>query len=208
MPRDLLHRGPVGDQRAAVEHVAAALGGAERASARSVRSPDGDLDAEPVEQRRVAGRAHQAAHPMALRDQPLRQVPADEAGRARDQAGVVAGHRRRDARRRSVAVAMSRTTPQFLLARAVAVGEHGVERAEEAARLGLGERQRRQQLDHVVLAGRHRDHAVVAVQRDHDQLGEQALAGHVDQAPVQPGDPRARRAAARSRSSARCRAPP
>ncbi len=67
---------------------------------------------------------------------------------------------------------------------ALALGEHRVERAEEALRLALGERERRQQLDHVVLAGGHRDDAVVAVQRDHDQLREQPLAGHVDQAPV------------------------
>ncbi len=60
-------------------------------------------------------------------------------------------------------------------------------------RLGLGERQRRQQLDHVVLAGGHRDHAVVAVQRDHDELREETLACHVDQAPVELRDARAGR---------------
>jgi hypothetical protein len=90
-------------------------------------------------------------------------------------------------RRRSVAVAMSRTTRPVLAAE---LPWHSASTASSASRKLraslLGQRQRRQQLDHVVLAGRHRDHAVVAMQRDHDQLREQPLAGHVDQAPVQP----------------------
>jgi hypothetical protein len=60
--------------------------------------------------------------------------------------------------------------------------------------LALGQRQRRQKLDHVVLARRHRDDAVVAMKGDHDQLREQTFARHVDQAPVQSAHPRAWRA--------------
>ena len=94
----------------------------------------------------------------------------------------------------SVAVAMSRTTPQFLLAAPWQSASTASSALRKLLRLGLRQRQRRQQLDHVVLAGGHRDHPVVAVQRDHDQLWEQPLARHVDQPPVQPRDARARRA--------------
>ena len=90
----------------------------------------------------------------------------------------------------SVAVAMSRTDPSSSTPSAWQSASTASSAVEEAVDLGLGERQRRQQLDHVVLAGRHRDDAVVAVQRDHDELREQPLAGEVDQAPVE----RARRA--------------
>ena len=91
-------------------------------------------------------------------------------------------------------VAMSRTTDQFLLAEPWQSASTASSAPRKLACLGLRQRQRRQQLDHVVLAGRHRDHAVVAVQRDHDQLRKQPLARQVDQAPVQPRDARARRA--------------
>ena len=167
-----------------------------------------DLHVERLQKGGVAPRAHQAAHLPALPHQALRQMAADEPRGAGDQADVVArgidglaperrvgrgvgGLRRPAPQRRGGDVAHDAP----VLARgAVAVGEDGVERAQEAARLRLGQGQRRQQLDHVVLARRHRDHPVVAVQRDHDQLREEPLAGEVDQPPVEPGDARARRA--------------
>jgi len=112
-----------------VEHVAAALRSAsERRRPRKVA--DGNLDIEFVDQRRVAGRAYETAHLKALLHQALRQVPADEPSRARDEANVVtrridglaAKWRPIDHRNvhawlaDEVAVAISRTTAQFLLA--------------------------------------------------------------------------------------------
>src|ERR1035438_8510601 len=90
---------------------------------------DSDLDIESVEPRGVAARAHEAAHRIALSHQSLRQAPADEPGRTRDQADVLprsidglAAKQRLlahgsfvRARRRSVVVAISRTTAKFLL---------------------------------------------------------------------------------------------
>src|ERR1019366_3808995 len=125
---DLLRGGPVGYQRTAMEHVVTALHGAgERRRARELTGDD--LDIELIEPRGVAARAYEAAHRVALRHQSLRQAPADEPGGARDQADSpmrpIDGRaaRRRPAhgrfegpRRRIVAVAMSRTTDQFLLA--------------------------------------------------------------------------------------------
>ncbi len=60
------------------------------ASRALVEVADGDLDVELVEQRRVAARAHEAAHLVAVLHQALRQVAADEPARAGDEAGVVA----------------------------------------------------------------------------------------------------------------------
>ena len=131
-------------------------------------------------------------------------MAADEPGRTGDQADVVmraidppTTHgrdlRRRGARRlrhvggRRTASAQRRGcdvthNAPILAGGPLAVGEHRIERVEEGQRLGLGERQRRQQLDDVVLAGRHRDHAVVAMKGDHDQLREQPFARHPHQA--------------------------
>ncbi len=67
---------------------AAVDGACERARARQVA--DGDLDVEPLEVRGVAAGAHEAAHGVALGDEPLREAPADEAARAGDEADVVA----------------------------------------------------------------------------------------------------------------------
>src|ERR1019366_3173864 len=129
---------------------------------------DGDLDIEFVDQRRVAGRAYETAHLIALLHQPLRQVPADEPSRARDEANVVT--RRIDALAAKWRLIDHRNVMRgspterrggdiahdgpVLTRGAVTIGEHSVERAEEATRLGLGECQRRQQLDHVGLTGR------------------------------------------------------
>src|SRR5690348_8692543 len=88
------------------------------------------LHVERLERGRVAGRADQTADPVALPDQPPGQMTADEPGRPGDQAHVFAGAgngtaeiRRLAAQRcfarRLLAIAdtaMSRTTPQFLLA--------------------------------------------------------------------------------------------
>ena len=192
--RDLLLGRPVGHERAAVQHVAAAVHGArQRSLARQVA--DGDLHVQLLQRGGIAALAYQAAHRPSFAGQPAHEAPADEARRAGDQAHVLArAVQAPAAKRRAAAVwrlrhvlgirELRRSAAQQrrlgdvaydrpVLARcAMAVGEHCVERVEEALRLLLRQRERRQQLDHVVLAGSHRDHAVVAVQRDDDQLRE------------------------------------
>ena len=204
--RDLLGRRPIRDQRAAVEHVAAAVGRArERPRARSGRRPRSRRRAARAARcrwygARGSGPASPRATSRCARWPPMkplapvtRQTSSRERSTGAPRNGASATTRSfRVARRESVEVAISRTTDQFFPA--LAVGEHGVERVEEPGHVGFGQRQRRQQLDHVVLAGCHRDHAVVAVQRDHHQLREQAPARQMDQPPVEPRDPRARRA--------------
>ena len=139
---DLVRGRPVGYERAAMEHVPAALGRLrQRAGAGQVA--DRDLDVELLEPRRVAAGPHQAADLVALAEHPLGQMAADEPGRAGDQADVVAlgvdrlaaelrlaDHRRL---RRGLAPGqrgggdVAHHAP--VLARgAMAVGEHGVER--------------------------------------------------------------------------------
>ena len=89
LPARSPRRRPVGHHRAAVQNVPAARGRAgERI--RVLQVADRELDAEPLEQRGVAARPHQAPHLPALRDQPLREMAADEAARAGDQAHVAA----------------------------------------------------------------------------------------------------------------------
>src|SRR3954454_24878425 len=81
---DLLDRGPVRDERAAVHHGAAALRGApERRSARQIA--DDELDIEFAQRRVVAARAHETTHAVPSPGQPLHQAPADESGRPGDQ---------------------------------------------------------------------------------------------------------------------------
>ena len=131
-----------------MEDIAAALGGTtHRTGTRQVAN--GDLDVEFLKPGGIAAWAREAADLIALVHQPSREVPADEAGRARDQAHVVlrridplaaehqiVGHRRLvrhpPANRRGGDVAHD--SP--VLARgAMNVGEYRIERVEKAARL-------------------------------------------------------------------------
>ncbi len=112
-----------------MKHVAAARSCAGE-SLRACQVANDDLDTQRVELRGVAGGPCEASDPVAIPHQPLRQVTPDEAARAGYQANIVArsdygllakrsllDHREpARTRRLSVAVAMSRTTDQFLLA--------------------------------------------------------------------------------------------
>ena len=87
--RDFLDGGPVRYERPAVEHVTTAVDSLfERRRRREIAY--GQLYIECVKQRCVAAGTHEAADGVALRHQSLRQVPADEPGRARDQAKLTA----------------------------------------------------------------------------------------------------------------------
>src|SRR5205807_10442799 len=82
---DLIDRGPIGYQRAAVEDDAAAIDGAEQRLG-SLQVTHDDVDVQCGQLRGVTGGPHQAPHLPPVPHQPLSEVAADEPARAGDQA--------------------------------------------------------------------------------------------------------------------------